>query len=381
MKTPGTSKLFTKRTDAKSGATYYVLTEKVATYQQGFYFVNNSMTNDGRYLWFYASFPPVFDGALRQLGVIDFETDEIYLCNDTLFEHAAPYVDPETGVIYFTWRDRVFRRAPQKDAHTEVLAVIPTEGRPIHLSTHITFTPDKKEILLDVREGNTNFYVGTLNVETGVFTKWADAPFLLNHGQLNPKNPDLTLNAYDHYMDYVTGELCSIPCDENGVYQRLWTVTRDGVKTNYPPDHNYATHEWWSADGEKIYYVNEYGIHRIHLTTGEHINIHPSHPWHAYSSRDESFYVYDEVVYDKYDKWYRGCPAKVTFYDAKTDKEIDIVSYMPANDFTPDNPCDYHIDPHPRITDNEKYIVFTTTELGGVDLAVVSVKSLLEKTR
>lgn len=380
MKTPETSALFSKRVDKESGVTYYVLTEKTATFQQGFYFVNNSMTNDGRYLWFYASFPPVFEGALRQLGVIDFETDEMYLCNDTLFEHAAPYVDPETGVIYFTWNGRIFRRGPGKEEKTEELATIPTKGSPNHISTHITFTPDQKEILLDVREGNSNFYTGTYNLETKTFTKWYDSPFLINHGQMNPKNPDLALHAYDHYADCVTGEACTIPYDENGVYQRLWTVTRDGKATNYPPNNNYATHEWWSADGDKIYYVNEYGIQRIHLVTGEHENLHPSRPWHAFSSKDESFYVYDEVLFEDYDFWYRGCPAKVTFWDRKTDKEIDIVSRMPAYG-TPDNPCNYHIDPHPRMTDNEKYIVFTTTTEGSVDLAIVPVAELLKRTR
>lgn len=380
MFTPETSSLFSVRTDEKSGATYYVLTEKVAQFQQGFYFVNNSMTDDGRYLWFYAAHPPVFDGALRQLGFIDFETDEICLCHDTLFEHASPFVDNETGEVYFTWQNRVFRRAPKKDARTEVIAEIPTKGSPVHISTHITFTPDKKEILLDVREGNTNFYVGTVNLKTGLFTKWAEAPHLLNHGQLNPKNPDLSLQAYDHYADCITGEAVSVPHDEQGVYQRLWTVTRDGKKTNYPPNDNYATHEWWSADGKKIYYVNPEGIQRIHLETGEHINLHKSRPWHAFSSRDESFFIYDEVVYDTYNKWYRGCPAKMTFWDRKTDVEIDVVSYMPPAG-SPDKPCNYHMDPHPRITDNEKYVVFTTTTEGSVDLAIAPVAPLLQKTR
>ena len=54
MKDPRTSRLFEERVDSESGVKYYVLKEKVATYQQGFYFCNDSMTKDGRYLWFYA---------------------------------------------------------------------------------------------------------------------------------------------------------------------------------------------------------------------------------------------------------------------------------------------------------------------------------------
>ena len=54
---------------------------------------------------------------------------------------------------------------------------------------------------------------------------------------------------------------------------------------------------------------------------------------------------------------------------------------MPSNEFTPQNQCEYHIDPHPRITENEKYIVFTTSELGGADIGIVNVEHLLKKTR
>ena len=198
---------------------------------------------------------------------------------------------------------------------------------------------------------------------------------------MNPKNPNLALGAYDFNSDVVTGEFYTIPKDENGVYQRLWTMTRDGKKTNHAPNNNFASHEWWSNDGKKIYYVNYNGIHRLNLETGEHINVHESNPWHAFASKDESYYVYDEVIYDKYDKWYRGCPSKLKFYDAKTDKLIEIVSYMPSNEFTPQNQCEYHIDPHPRRTENEKYIVFTTSELGGADIGIVNVEHLLKKTR
>ena len=144
MKTPETSALFEKRINEASGVEYYVLTKKVATYQQSFYFSNNSMTNDGRFLWFYCSFPPVFNASTRQLGVVDFEKDEIHLFNDTLFSGASPYVDPETGDVYFTWGNQLLKRSPYKDAHTIELARVKTKGRMMRMSTHLTPTPDKK---------------------------------------------------------------------------------------------------------------------------------------------------------------------------------------------------------------------------------------------
>ena len=92
MKTPKTSRLFEKRINAESGAEYYVLKERACTYQQGFYFVNNSMTNDGRYLWFYAAVNPIYDGVQRgkMLGYVDFLEDEIVICYDALFDDASP---------------------------------------------------------------------------------------------------------------------------------------------------------------------------------------------------------------------------------------------------------------------------------------------------
>ena len=45
------SNLFTPVTHPESGVTSYVLMRRVAPAQQGFYFVNDSMSADGRYLW------------------------------------------------------------------------------------------------------------------------------------------------------------------------------------------------------------------------------------------------------------------------------------------------------------------------------------------
>ena len=68
MKTPQTSRHFERRVDEVSGVTRYVLTTRLAEYQQGFYFVNNSMTRDGRYLWFYAIINPIYSTFDRNLG-------------------------------------------------------------------------------------------------------------------------------------------------------------------------------------------------------------------------------------------------------------------------------------------------------------------------
>ena len=380
MKTPETSKLFTQKFDSVSGESYYVLNERVAPYQKGFYFINNSMTADGRYLWFVVQYPPL-DQSFSHLAYIDFETDEAVVCEDTV--DGATYIDPADGAAYFIYKADLFRRRPGKDQVTERLHRIPTRGVARSCATHLTLTPDGKKFFLDIRSGIDNNDCGTLDLETGEFELWASAPFWTDHGQMNPVRDDIALCAYDSGTDIETGKVMRCPQDENGVYQRLWTVTRDGVRTCYPPLNNYATHEWWNAKGDIFYYCcDNYGIYGIELATGKDVTILEGwDPWHSHSTADDNLFVFDEKKLERYGgKWYRGCPAAVNLLNRKTGKVAVIVSEMPDNGHTPENPNNYHIDPHPRFNSNERYIVFTTSELGGCDLAIAVVDEVLPFT-
>ncbi len=69
------SQLFTPVTHPESGVTVYVLTHKVAPLQKGFYFVNDSMSADGRYLWFCCANPPALK---KNLAVVDFEMQDVH---------------------------------------------------------------------------------------------------------------------------------------------------------------------------------------------------------------------------------------------------------------------------------------------------------------
>ena len=81
------SKLFSPWADPATGVTVYLLTHKVAPVQEAFYFVNNSMTADGRYLWFYCAFPPSGSQLYgRTLGVVDFEHQEVHHFPETQFQ-------------------------------------------------------------------------------------------------------------------------------------------------------------------------------------------------------------------------------------------------------------------------------------------------------
>lgn len=386
MKTPKTSRLFERRINEESGVEYYVLKERVCTYQQGFYFVNNSMTVDGHYLWFYATVNPVFAGVQRgrMLAYVDFLEDEVVICHDAPFDDASPYVDAESGEVYFTYGKGIYKRSPGKNNFAVKLCDVPIEGYVRQLATHLTRLSDKNCFFLDIQRDNFGSIQGVINVENGVFTEWARTEFVTNHGQINPKNDRLALCAYDYWRDLADGKQYVIPKDESGSYQRLWTVAADGTRKCYPPMHNHASHEFWSANGERFYYCsNPHGIYGVDLASGKDVVILENvDPWHAHASKDEKYFVYDQTSLARFGgKWFRGCPASVSFLNRESGKSIKIVSEMPENGHSPQNQNDYHIDPHPRFTENEKYVVFSTSELGGCDLAITFVDALIEKTK
>ena len=384
MKTPETSKLFTKVIDPQSGVPHYVLTERKTAYQQGFYFVNNSMSHDGRYLWFYAVPNPVYTTMDRNLGYVDFLSDEVVICYDVLFDDASPYVDPDTGDVYYAKGRKIYKHEPKKDKMAEVVCTVNIPGYILKLATHLTMTSDKKHFFLDVNREDFGCMQGLVNIETGKFTEWTRSSHNTNHGQINPQNDSLGLCAYDSFSRMSDGSKVSIPYTEDGIYQRLWTVTSEGERKMHPAMHNYATHEWWSADGKKIYYCcDKQGIYGKNIETGEDIAILEGvDPWHAHCTKDESLFIYDEKKLERYGgKWYRGCPAALNFLNRRTGKSLVVVTEMPENGFTPDNQTAYHIDPHPRFSENEKYVIFSTTELGGCDLAVASVDELVALTK
>ena len=383
MKTPKTSKHFKKIVDVKSGAAHYVLSTRLAEYQQGFYFINNSMTNDGRYLWFHATPNAVYSPRDRNLGYVDFLTDEVVICYDSIAEGASPYVDAETGEVYFARGKSLYKRAPGKDKKAEKIYTLKEyPGYVNSIVCHLTRLSDKKSFFLDIGRDDFGFIQGVVNIETGEFTKWTEMTYTANHGQINPANDRLAMVGIDSGDDLNTGRVFGVPISDEGVFQRIWTVTADGEKTCIPPLHNYASHEWWSPNGKRIYYCcDNHGICYYDITNGDHVLFHECDPWHAHTTMDERYFVYDVKMLERYGgKWYRGCPAAVKFLNRETGKLINIVTEMPEGG-TPEKPNCYHIDPHPRFTDNEKYIVFTTTELGSVDLAVAFVDELIELSK
>ncbi|MDQ0877338.1 hypothetical protein QFZ77_005997 [Paenibacillus sp. V4I3] len=129
----------------ESGITSYILSEHHAPFQQAFYFTNANVTNDGKYMWFYASYPP----SLGQcLGVIDMVEQEVRVYPETRFISESPWIDSITGCAYWAIDANVHRRGPV----------------------------------------------------------WQSFQVCYKHAQFSPTDPDTIMLAQDHWEDIKTGE-------------------------------------------------------------------------------------------------------------------------------------------------------------------------------
>lgn len=392
MFTPFTSKHFTSYVDPDSGVKMAVLSTRVSAVQQGLYFVNSGYSADGRYLWFLCAEPPEKG---HFTGMIDFLTDEVRVFHG-FGDVTGHYVDPDSGDCYFSTSKGIFRQSPNPDDKPIMITPIPDELAKIGTSgmmCHITFTPDKSEILVEYHtKGGT--YIGSINLLDGRFTLWykTEKGVCFDHAQCCPTDGNLVMCAREMWND---AKRCNDAVYENGIYPRINFITRDGKRHIIRLAGNDGGHEWWAPDGKHVYYVNNdyekrgYGVVAKSPVDGGEPEIickatvpgSCNHVWHAHCSEDEQYFVFDGSVPSMGLPVWRGCASTVQFFNKKTQK---LLRFLPLNpvvgDWTPENPCSYHIDPHSRFVLNDTQITFTTTVLGKVDLAVVDVAQLIKAT-
>ena len=363
------SKLFTPYTHPESGVTTYLLTSKVAPLQEAFYFVNNSASRDGRFLWFYCAFPPGGSAANgRSLGHVDFETMEVRHFPETLFQ-GSPFVDPDSHDVLWCSGDSVYRRGPLPKDEVRLIGSLPEEiiaGRSVNrMCTHLTRSCDGKELFLDAGLG-LQYVFGSMKIADGSYEFWQRFDRNHNHAQFSPTNPNQVLFAQENHPDPLTGLTFKIT-------NRLWLLERGKAPRALLREPRWVSHEWWDAAGQHAWSVWANQAWKVDINTGEEEYVDwPNHCWHAHSTLDNSY-----MVADSNDKFFRGCPSSVGFTNRKTGKYVRIM----------DNPGmfnqvgrSYHIDPHPRFVFNDQYIVFTSTLRGEVDLAVVPVDQLIDRT-
>jgi hypothetical protein len=366
------STFFTPYTHPESGITSYVLTERVAPVQEAFYFVNASMTRDGRYLWFYCAFPPSGSAqAGRSLGVFDFETGETVHFPDTQFGNACPYVDVDSGEVYWMSGPVLWKRNPDPGTHAEPVNELPAaligSRRLLRTATHLTRSADGSEFFVDFRT-ELGYYFGTLPVDGGDFELWYRFDRNYNHAQFSPTDPDLILYAEENHPDPITGMIFPIR-------NRMWLLRRGGEPKPVFDEVTRVTHEWWDSHGEHVWCVRGNDTWRVRIADGHTETFgFPRHSWHSHSSADGRLIVGDSHA----GEFYRGCASTVHFMNRDTGRTVVVADNPERHDYVGRN---YHIDPHPRFNADERFVTFTTTALGTVDVAIVPTESLLDATK
>lgn len=391
MYTPFTSRHFTEYTDPVSGVTTAILKTRVAQLMKVIYFTNSGYSSNGRYLWFICADPP----GDPYRAVLDFLTDEIYTFPDII--GSGDYVDLDSGELYWAARDGIYKQFPSPDSSPVLVAPVPEyvkENNGKMIICHLTFTQDKKEIAVSYAFADRSYDIGTVNVDSGNFTSWCrtEAGGNYDHEQISPVDKNYIMFAREMWN---SKKNCLEPIYIDGVFPRINITDRNGNRRLIPLAGNDGGHEWWSPDGRFIYYVNNdyekkgYGIvGKTPLDGGEPeiilkatVEGSCNHVWHAFCSQDERLFVFDSSVPSMGLPVWRGCASTVQFFNKDSGRVFRFLTCNPVvEDWTPDNPCGYHIDPHPRFVLNDSLITFTTTVLGYVSVAVTDVEQLVKAT-
>ncbi|MAU10393.1 MAG: hypothetical protein CL607_11265 [Anaerolineaceae bacterium] len=360
------SDLFTPWQDPESGVTSYILSKKVAPVQEVFYYVNNSMSADDRYLWFFCAYPP---SASRTLGLLDMQTGEMNAFPDTQFS-GTPHVDPATGDLFMGMGTSVWRRGKRPQDTAECIGSIPADliglRRTERVATHLTRSADGKEFFLDAFIGLQAVF-GTMNVETGAYEHWHSFNRNHNHAQFSPTDPDLVLFAQENHPDPITGLKFRIT-------DRMWLMRRGEQPRPIFDEPTVVTHEWWDEDGEHVWCIHKTGTWRVNIHTQEVENVWPQSAWHSHHHPSGKYVISDAHPGRPF---YRGVASEVGFLNRETGKSVRFIENPEKTDYIGSN---YHIDPHPRFAGSGQFATFTTTVRGEVDLAIIPTADLIERT-
>ncbi len=331
---------------------------------QAFYFVNDSFSADGRYLWFWCADPP---SRVCHLGVLDLALDRVSLYPSTQFLDASPAVHPVTGEAWFFNGCELWKIAPHPDARPELINCLGREisrhRSPVRLATHITFSPKLDAVAIDPGFGR-DFYIGEMPLDGSPCRIWQKMDFYVDHAQFSPTDPDVIMFANDGHFDALTGEKIE-------TQKRIWLIRRGETATPLFADIDTPLHghEWWSRDGKTIWFIHYgQGVFGADPATGavtrEFQTRHPVS--HAYSSGDDRLLVMDICPHERN-------YMQVLLVDLANGQETWIISEMAK---LPHLAARYHLHPHPRFCVGDHYIIYSSTLRGKAEIAVTPVMSI-----
>ena len=361
---------FTPFTDPQSGVTSFILTERIAPIQQAFYFTNYSVTDDGKYMWFYCSFPPSTN---QTLGVVCLDAEAPFIRHypQAAFDSASPLIRPDGKGVYFCVRDEI--HTIDLDGSTRLIAALPkefTRNRHVFsMATHLTISADGVYLLFDCQVGGS-WAVGQAEIATGEIEIFHTFARRYNHLQASPVDPELFLLDQDWFYDVISGEHFNFD-------QRIWLMDTKGKRFEpLLPDHWYQhnsrdCHDFWAKDGHLCWVDYDHGAYECDIISREITHVWKRPLCHAHTSTDRRYWVADQDPY----QWNDITPCEVIFYDRQSNREINIYSALPASGL----PRLYHFDPHPAFTPDDRFIVCSTTAGGNLDISLTPVENILSR--
>lgn len=376
MYTPETSRLFTSWKNPVNGVESWILSERPAPVQQTFYYTHPSYTDDGRYLWLGCGYPPPGGMFAQQvLGVVDFDRDELRVYPETQFPSGRPLVDLTNGDVYWANHLEVWKRGPRAGDRAGRVNGFPAdlaEGRLERLATHMTFSPDRRSLGIDARfvreDGSQVVFIGDMPLDGSPFRLWRKIEGrFYNHGLFHPTDNAVQMLAHEYWKDHKA-------FDHDLPYHRMWCIRRgEDIRPILKTPVSHSGHEWWDPDGEHVWYLHYgVGVKKVTVATGREMLVWPGALSHAHSTRDGRYLVADRMD----DPGHPDC--HVIFYDTLTRREVEIVNRPPLDPGL--TRCE-HLHPHPQFCLGDQYICHTTTVHDRVDVALVPVAELKERTR
>lgn len=372
------SPLFVKRVDPYSGVESYILKPKIHSFnQQGLYFTDKSVTDDGRFLLFMASDSPT--ATSKRLVILDIEKETF----TEMPPDAKPrYLDTAKSHLYWLNEKGLHRCDLAADMKTVVLCPFPvnleTNGLRKCFCTRISLSADRKKVYIDMRRKKMDRWMqGVLDTATGVFDTWVETDYELGHGMINPVNDQMGLCARQPSWVDINGKHHRVhpsPCGKG--CPRLQLVTRGKIEMVPTQNERHATHECWADDGKGFYWCGGGAAWYHDLASGKQCCICPRSAVHAAMDPLNRYVAFD----NSFGVRYRGCAWQVGFYNRETG--LCIYPFTRMDPLVPlEKLSKLHPDPHPHFVMGGKYIVCTVNNADGhMDTAVIPVAPLVEKT-
>jgi hypothetical protein len=316
--------------------------------------------------------------AVQSLAVADLQTGEVRAFPETQFPAESCMVDGPTGEVYWTNQLDVWKRSPHAGDYAIHVGRFPShlaEGRLALLATHPTFSANRRSLNIDARfirpDGTPVCFIGELPLDGSPFKLWQKIEGqYLDHALFSPVDPALQILAHEYWQD---AERAGHAFNGDTAYHRIWIIRRgENAAPLLPLPVSHSGHEWWSADGQSIWYLHYgVGVKKVSLASREQTLVWPAALSHAHADRTGRYLVADRMDSP-------GNPdCHVIFRDTVTGKEVEIVNRGPL---APHLTKCTHLHPHPHFCLNDRYICYTTTVHDQVDVALVGTDDLIRRT-